>query len=113
MLLNKNVIYITNLIKNVIEYGITDKELERAKIAIKSAILMQLESVNSRARILANSLIFKGKIIPMKKIINQIEKVNSDDLVKILKGIVKSKPSLAVYGNSKDVISYKDLKKLF
>lgn len=100
---------VINEIKNVIQYGITDKELERAKISIKSAILMQLENISTRARILANSLIFKGKVIPMKKIINQIEKVTSDDLVKILKIIVKSKPSLAIYGNCKNILSYNEL----
>lgn len=104
---------VINEIKNVIQNGITSKELERSKISIKSAILMQLENVSSRAKMLASSLIFKGKIVSVKQIINQIEKVKSDDLIRILEKILKSKPSLAVYGNNKNILSYDDFKELF
>lgn len=104
---------VINEIKNVIQNGITVKELERSKISIKSAILMQLENVSSRAKMLASSLIFKGKIVPVKQIINQVEKVKSDDLIRILKKILRSKPSLAIYGNNKNILSYNDFKKLF
>ena len=103
---------IINELKNIVKSGITEQEFNRAKISIKSAILMQLEKTSSRAKMLANSLIFRNKVVSVKKIINLIEKIKQEDLIDVLKHIISSKPTIAVYGNIKNMYEYKDILKM-
>ncbi len=99
-------------LKNIVKSGITEQEFNRAKISIKSAILMQLEKTSSRAKMLANSLIFRNKVVSVKKIINLIEKIKQEDLIDVLKHIISSKPTIAIYGNIKNMYEYKNIVKM-
>lgn len=93
-------------LKKLFKEEITDEELNRAKIKAKSSILMQMESTSYRGAFLANGLIFRNKMPSVDEISKEIDNTTIQDLKRILKDILITKPTLVIYGNSKNVIKY-------
>lgn len=83
-------------------------ELERAKVKLKSSILMSLENTNVRATTNATNLIFHSRIETPKEIIDNINAVSIKDIENLLKKIIVTKPSLALYGNIENSYEYSD-----
>lgn len=84
-------------------------ELERAKVKLKSSILMSLENTNVRATTNATNLVFHGKVETPKEIIDNINAASIEDIKILIKKIINTKPSLALYGNVKNSYEYDDL----
>lgn len=87
---------------------VNTSELERAKVRLKSSILMSMENTNYRATRNANNLVFYGKIETPEEIINSINSVSIEDVKHLLKQIISEKPTLALYGNISDSLEYDD-----
>ena len=62
--------------------GITEQELNRAKISYKSSVLMSLENSNARARVLGRQMQHFGKHIPFAESIELINSLSLDDIKK-------------------------------
>ena len=109
---NEAIVAILEELKNIVDNGITDEELERAKIKVKSALLMQDESIGYKNSLLLSNLLHGSKIITVHDICKDIENTTKNDVINILNNIIKSTPSLVVYGKVKNVIDYDNVKKI-
>ncbi|MFK7866090.1 MAG: M16 family metallopeptidase [Alphaproteobacteria bacterium] len=74
------------------------QEIERAKAQLKSGLLMSRESMSSRAEQLAHHIHTYGRIIPDAEIIERIDAITAQDLLRSAQRIFKAKPSLAAIG---------------
>lgn len=93
--------------------SLNEEEMDRAKVKLKSSILMSLENTNSRASANAANMVFHGKIDTPEEIIDAINAVTIEDAQELLKSIIASKPSLALYGNLSGSYDYEALVEKF
>jgi predicted Zn-dependent peptidase len=70
-------------LRDVVQYGFTDDELDLARQQSIASILMSLEDSASRAASLAQSEIVHGRIIPVEETLERINSVVLDDLSNI------------------------------
>ncbi len=63
--------------------GLKPEELFRAKESIKGSLVIGLESSNSRMNYIAKSLYHHKRVIPIDEIIEKIDKVTNDDILRI------------------------------
>lgn len=89
---------------------IKEDELERAKVKLKSSILMGLESTNNRASSNGYDIIKYDKIIDEKEVIDNINSTTVDDIQNILQNIISTTPTVALYGKVKDSYDYNIIK---
>ncbi len=106
---NQAIVAIIEELKNMTN-TVNTSELERAKVRLKSSILMSMENTNYRATKNANNLVFQNKIETPKEIIDKVNSVSIEDVENLLKKIISGKPTLALYGNISDSLDYKDIK---
>ncbi len=74
-----------NEIRNVIEYGIKDEEILRAKENLKGGIVLSVEDVSSRMFRLGKALLFDKKVLTINQILKKIDDVKKEDLDSITK----------------------------
>lgn len=70
---------------NMLEQGIYEDELRRAKDKWISSLVLSSESTFSRMRSLASDWVVEGRLITVEEEIERIEKVTSDDIMRALK----------------------------
>ncbi len=93
--------------------SIQKDELERAKIKLKSSILMGLESTSNRASSNGGDLLKYNKVIKEKEIIDDISSTSIEDVENILKQIISGTPTVALYGKLSSVYDYEVIKGKF
>jgi predicted Zn-dependent peptidase len=64
--------------------GIEEKELERSKNQILSGLVFALENSRNKMEKTANSYILYGKIIKVRELVKQINKITMDDIAEIV-----------------------------
>ncbi|MDR3079159.1 MAG: insulinase family protein [Rickettsiales bacterium] len=89
---------------------VRESELARAKIQLKSNVLMNLESTTNRASSNANGLIFRGRIETMEEIADKIDSIRVEDVEQLLAKIVSGRPTIAAYGRVDGLLSYDELR---
>ena len=89
--------------------GASEAELMRTRAQLKSSTLMALESTFSRCEQLARQLQIYGRPIPVSEVIDKIDRVDLDAVIRIAKRINKSKPTLAAIGPADKLGSYDSL----
>ena len=99
-------------VKKIVNEKVSDKELDRVKVQFKANILMALESSSSTAEIIARHQLYYNRNIPIEEIVEKIEKVNKDDIVKAAQLIFGSKPTYTLLGNLEKYPSYEDIEKM-
>jgi predicted Zn-dependent peptidase len=65
--------------------GISEQEIQRAKIGLKSALVMQSESSGARASAIGTDYYILGRIRPLEEITREIDKINADSLAGYLR----------------------------
>ncbi len=86
--------------RSIVENGISNEELKRAKAQIKSSILMGLESMSNRMQRLAQiELVYDGKYSDVEEIIERIERVEPEDVQGLAKEILKEEKFTTVIIN--------------
>lgn len=103
--INQTINAIANELKRMIN-TVNDSEIERAKVKLKSSMLMGMENTNYRATVNAGNFVFHGKIETPKEVIDYINSVTISDVENMLKKIISTKPSLALYGKIAKSMSY-------
>ena len=108
---------VTNLIlkeyKRVKTKKITKSELQKAKDNFKGAFTLALESSNVQSAFYAGQELLIGKIVTPKEQISRINKVTSNDILKVAKDIFQpSKLNLALIGPFRQKTKFKKLLKL-
>ena len=71
---------------------------------------MSLENTNSRASANGLDLLRYNKIISEKEIIEDINNTTINDIQEILKDIITTVPTVAIYGKVKNVYTYDEIK---
>jgi predicted Zn-dependent peptidase len=69
---------------NILQQGVYEDELRRAKDKWISSIVLSSESTFSRMRSLANDWVTEGRLISVEEEIERIEKVTTDDVIRSL-----------------------------
>lgn len=86
-----------------IAQDISQEELQKAKTQLKASLLMGLESSSTRMERLANQILLHKKISMPAETAQKIENIQIDSVKNVINQILKSKPTLAVIGNGKDI----------
>ena len=96
----KKIIGIINDIKNK---GVTKKELEDTKSHIRGQMALSLETSDQVAAFFGEQELFYSKMMQPEEVLERIEKVTQDDILKVAGDIFKpEKISMAVIGNHPD-----------
>ena len=69
---------------NLLKDGITDDEMQRAQIGLKTSLIMQCESTSSRSGGLAGDYFLLDRVRSLEEIRDKIETLSVDDVVKTL-----------------------------
>jgi predicted Zn-dependent peptidase len=103
------------IIKNIKEKGVTEKELSGAKGYIRGQTAIGLDTVEDISGFIINQELLNDKILQPEEILEKIEKVAKNDIIKIARDIFKpEKISMAVIGQHKNIKQkQEDYKKLF
>ncbi|MDO4975250.1 MAG: pitrilysin family protein [Alphaproteobacteria bacterium] len=99
----KEVIDIIRFECGKIAEDISEEELQKAKTQLKASLLMGLESSSTRMERLANQILLHKKISTPAETAQKIENIQLDSVKNLINQILKSKPTLAVIGNGKDI----------
>jgi len=81
---------------------VKQKELKRVKEFIKGNTLMSLESTTNRMIRLANSILHYGKIVPVEDVLNKIDAVTAEDILKLSKEVLNESTLSKIIICSKD-----------
>jgi len=93
--------------------SITDAELSRAKNQLKSSLLMNLESRPILFEDIGRQVLTYGARTPPSELAAQIDSVTAADLNKVATKLLKTEPSIVVYGDSTSVPRYDQIAKQF
>jgi processing peptidase subunit alpha len=85
---------------------ISDVELSRAKNQLKSSLLMNLESRPILFEDIGRQVLTYGARTPAADLVQQIESVTAADLNKVASNLLKTPPSIVVYGDTTCVPRY-------
>ena len=83
---------------------VSEKELNKAKEALKGNLLLSLESTSNRMIRMAQSEFYYNRIIPMEEIIKKIDGVTREQIIDIANELLDEKTMLKVIIKSKDVL---------
>ncbi|MFQ6034273.1 MAG: M16 family metallopeptidase [Sedimentisphaerales bacterium] len=70
---------------NRLSCEITDEEIERAKVGLKSSLILQSESSSSRAGAIGSDYYMLGRVRSLDEIKDKIEKINVDSVLNFLR----------------------------
>ena len=101
--LEKAVKKIIEIIIDIRNNSVTKKELEEAKSFLRGQMALGLETSNRVADFFGEQELFYGKMMQPEEILEKIEKVTQDDILKVAQEIFQpEKISMAVIGNHHD-----------
>jgi predicted Zn-dependent peptidase len=90
--------------KKISRTRVSESELQKAKDNIKGKMALNLETSSSQAFFCGMQELLEGKILSAKEIYTEIDKVQSDDILKVAKALFQSKNfNLALLGPHKNV----------
>ena len=92
-------------IKSICE-KVTEDELARARAQLKSSTLMALESTSSRCEQAARQLQIYGRPIPISEVIEKIDAVHAESVIKVASRIFNSRPTITAIGPIEKLENY-------
>ena len=81
-----------------IEKTLHHQEVQRACTQLKAAFLLSLERSQVRCERLGQNMLHFGRIIPVSETISKINAVTKEDIQRVIRHILKSKPTIALIG---------------
>nr|WP_239565391.1 pitrilysin family protein [Brevibacillus fulvus] len=87
---------ITNVLHQVMDKGITDRELHKGKEQLKGSLMLSLESTNSRMSRLGKNELLLGYHLSLDEIIAKIDQVTFESVQQVAKQLFASKMALAM-----------------
>ncbi len=101
---------VINIVKDElikIQSNLSIDELNKAKMQLKSSLLMRLEDNSNRMERIASQYLLEGKLTEVNETISCINKLNIEDIEEIAKNIVdNSKYTLAILGKTSNTNLY-------
>lgn len=70
-------------IQQVKSFGVSSKELDKARLQVEAALIRSRETMAGRARVLGQFLMLQGNIAKEKEYLEAIKKVSSEDLKRV------------------------------
>jgi predicted Zn-dependent peptidase len=94
-------------VASLVEQGVSDEELHRAKESIKGSLVLGLENTRSRMTRLGKAQVTHGQLLSIDEIVDRIDAVEEDDLARVATAIFGGPHVTAVIGPvpEKDVAS--------
>jgi predicted Zn-dependent peptidase len=86
-----------------IRHTLTEEEILKAKTQINASLLMSLESSGNRMERMAHQFLLQGRFFPPGEITEKINAVNEESIIAITERVFRTKPTLAVIGDGKDI----------
>lgn len=106
----KGILTILKEYQKISQKKIPEKELKKAKDYLKGKMALLLESSDAQASFYAGQELLEKKILTPKQIYAKIDKVRSDDILKVARDVFKpSKLNLALIGPFKDQSKFKKI----
>ncbi|MGB0934875.1 MAG: M16 family metallopeptidase [Alphaproteobacteria bacterium] len=103
---------ICNEIQKIANTPIPEDEIKRARSQMKAGLMMGLEGMSNRAEQLAQHMTFFGRPIPRAELIDRIDAVDAEALLRVAQKIFSSKPTIAAMGPVHDLPEYTELESL-
>jgi len=85
-------------LERAVDHGFGQAEIDRAKAQLKMGILAALESSGARVEQLARHILFHGRVLTTRELIERIESVEVADLQAMIETVLGSPLSLATVG---------------
>jgi len=103
--LTKSIPAISNVLKKLIDFGITEEELEKVKQQRVADIILNSDLLQSRMKKIAFYEIVYNKLYDEDEIINKVQKTNVDKINPLIKEIFKSENffTQGLYKNSLEI----------
>lgn len=96
---DKALVLTDEVIRDILENGVTDKELRRAKEQARTTILMSLENTASRMNTIARSLLLHGVLSDPDETIAKYDRITANELIETArKYFIREKMSISVVG---------------
>ncbi|KAK3165385.1 hypothetical protein QOZ80_1AG0032500 [Eleusine coracana subsp. coracana] len=92
---------------------VTQEQLDRAKQATKSAVLMNLESRAVASEDIGRQILTYGERKPIESFMKDVEEVTLNDISSVAKKIISSPLTMASWGNVIHVPSYESVSRKF
>ncbi|MBP6985441.1 MAG: insulinase family protein [Alphaproteobacteria bacterium] len=86
-------------IKNIAN-NLTEEAIQRSRAQLKAGLLMSLESVSSRCEQLAQHMMFFGRPISRAEIIDRVDSVTKESLLRVAEYIFAQQPTITVLGKT-------------
>ncbi|MBP3546853.1 MAG: insulinase family protein [Alphaproteobacteria bacterium] len=99
-------------IKKMTNEKVSAEELVRAKSQMKAGMLMSLENSSAVAEKLARQLLLFNRYMLVDEMVEYIEAVTADDILKTAQKIFATKPTYTLVGNIDNHISYEEVQNL-
>lgn len=80
-----------------------DKEIERSKAQLKAGTLMSLESTSARCEKLAQHLMVFNRPIPPEEVIEKVNAVTREDIIRVATQLLAKPPTFAALGPGKEI----------
>ena len=93
--------------------AISEDEVARARAQLKASLLMALESTTSRSEHLARQLMIYGRPLTTEEIVEHIDAVDADAVLKAARAIFTGPPTLTSLGPTDRVVAYDTVAKRF
>jgi len=99
--------------KKISKEKVSAQELKKVKDYIKGKTALLLESSDAKASFFANQELLEGKILTLKQILAKVDKITSNDILKVAKDIFQpQKLNLALIGPFKNKEKFKKILKI-
>ncbi len=83
--------------------SLKENEIERSKAQLKAGTLMSLESTSSRCEQLAQQMMIYKRPITPEEIIQKIDAVSRDDVMRALSNLLSKKPTFTALGPGQEI----------
>jgi predicted Zn-dependent peptidase len=101
---------IADVLRDLLDNGVTDEELNRAREQSKANVLLALESTVSRMNTLARGELFLGEILRPEEIIERYDSVTREQVLDSARRIITfDKLSLSAVGKVATAEEYRDM----
>jgi predicted Zn-dependent peptidase len=92
---------------------VTEDELKRAKAQLRASLFMAQESTGARAEKMAYNQLVYNRMVPNEEIINRIDAISREDMVRLMRGILSAPPVTGFVGPIGKVPTGADIAKRF
>ena len=86
------------VLHDVVTNGLSHEELERAKGAVRGALVLSQEDTGSRMSRIGKSELVYGEVLGFDAILQEVSKVSSNDIRQLAGEFLTKSPTLAVVG---------------